>query len=260
MLLMFLFFNYKSIYILFKRAVKVKKQKRTKKNNKFRKNFLYGLTLQSIKAKEEQGFDFIFTDAGFDIIDLELANKCFDYYDILNWWETKVCWEEIDLYPEDFEQLIPTYIDVYNPEVTKQVLEDLIAKYNWLPQEFEVVTAKAFYNFEYQWVEVIELSYGYEENNNFDCYEGKAIQLGKTLKQELERDNLLIVNDNQNAVTTANGIPEFYKWDKFLFKEIEKELINNTSIDIFWMPRKHVTVAHNLSLNQASKIFLPHEY
>ncbi len=238
----------------------MKKKKKPKTGKKSKKNFLDGLRLQSTKAKQNQGFELIVTDAGFDIIDLELANECFDYYEILNWWEMGLDWEEIDLSPEEFEQLTPTYIDIDNLEVTKQVLEDLLSKYDWLPREFEVVTAKAFYNLEYQWVKILKLSYGYEEQNNFEYYEENAIQLGKFLKQQLERDNLLIINDNQNAVVTANGIPHFYKWDKFIFKEIEKQLINNSSIDIFWMPRKHVKLAHNLRINPATKIFFPDEY
>ena len=228
----------------------MKKKRKINKKKKSKKRFFDNVESCLVPAIDTEGLDCIITDAGFDSLDYKLASKCFDYYEIIDWWSST-------LDTEEFSREFPTNVDIYNPEENKKALEYLVSKYDWLSQEIRVVTAKAFYDLDYQWVEILSLSYGQYEADNFDYYEEMAILLGRKLKEELGQENLLILNDNQNAVLSVNGISDYYRWDKSL--PFEEDEIVNTPTDVFWIPREQATLAHNLKVERATKIIFPDE-
>jgi hypothetical protein len=67
-------------------------------------------------------------------------------------------------------------------------------------RKVDVVTARAVFNADYRWVNVIALAPDPAWfNDNFSQFEQEAISLGLKMWRELNKSNLVIVNDNQSA-------------------------------------------------------------
>jgi hypothetical protein len=199
--------------------------------------------------------NFIVTDAGFDKIDSELAAEYFSLDDIFSHWEYFMYADEIDEEElEAFDRIISSSYSCYDTQKSLEVLQGLVSQFEWLPRQLDIVTARAVFDLEHQWVQVITLIDRWEGEICFDSYEAEAIRLGLRLKQELGDENLAIVNDNQYAVAELNQINSSF-W-RFMpdFFALEAEQI---APQVFWSPRKFLKSADRLTIEHATKVFHP---
>ncbi|GAA6620136.1 hypothetical protein NUACC26_059520 [Scytonema sp. NUACC26] len=168
--------------------------------------------------------DFISTDAGWEELTFLQACNYFSPEEIRDWYQQY--WEGAELAELLVE--LDVDIDLDNEEAVDKFFET----YDWTQQSVQVVVAKAVYD-SHRWTLVTAISTPWMEERCFENHEHTAIELGIHLRRYLNRDSLPIVNDSQDAVRRARW---HYK-------------------NIGWLPRKAVKDAHNLKLQQASKIY-----
>jgi len=226
-------------------------RKRKKKGKKSRKShFPHFLSLNNSQLAKLAVNDSIITDAGFDIIDYDLALKYFNFEEILNWWELTIDFSELEENElETWDNLLPPDVYSLQHEELLKIIQQLISHFEFLPKKIDIATARAFLDSQYKWVKILNISDRYDSLDYIDMYEAEAIKLGLFMKQELGDKELLIINDNKHAVAHVSG-HRFYtcEWND---DEMEK------SSDILWAPRKIVELADKLTVYEATRIFSP---
>ncbi len=143
--------------------------------------------------------DVIVTDAGSDVVTYELAFKSFNWEEMTDWWESVLGQEEW----EELSAKLPDNIWRLSTNDTQPLIEKLLCEFDWLPQKVNVLTARAVFNEDYKWVKLLTLNcpaFFPLFNSCFSQFEAEAIRLGVTMWLELNDENLVIVNDNQEAV------------------------------------------------------------
>lgn len=214
--------------------MKKRKSKRNKKSN-----FPSILTFTDCELIID---DFIVTDAGFDSISYELALLYFSLEDIINWWESIIDYDELT---EDEAELWDN-ISSYNYYSKTLNYLEIINQYEFIPKQISVVTARAVFSPDYQWVKIIDIIDKEDILEQIDRYEEEAIKLGLKMRAELKDENLVIINDNKHAVAYINGC-SFYVPDSDFQNELK----------VVWTPRKNVKIADKLTVEEATKIFTP---
>jgi hypothetical protein len=222
------------------------RKKKSKKKTTFFEPFPDELILYGDEVRES---DVIVTDAGFDTVTYQLALKSFSWYEITNWWEWVLGEEEWGELDEELPMRTPSDNEIL------LLIEKLLLKFDWLPQRVDVLTARAVLNDDYQWVKLIMLKDNtFCFNEIFAQFEGEAISLGIKMRSELNNENLVIVNDNQDAVLRMQS-PRFDDWDEGYFEIEDESEIVLAYPKIYWMPRKYVGLADRLTVEQATRIF-----
>lgn len=167
----------------------------------------------------------IITDAGWETLDFAKAREFFSLSDLQDWYESR--WSGGD-YWELLAELEQD-IDPNDEEAEEQFFE----KYDWTPKTVDVIVAKAVYK-NYAWVRLLSLATGSvaDEEPYFQHWEEEAILLGIHLREHIGL-HIAVINDCKDAVRNQA----------------------NRYSDIYWLSRKWVKKAHNLKVNQASKIY-----
>lgn len=223
-----------------------RKNKKNKKNRKSK--YPSSLTFTGCQFVTDE---IIVTDAGCDEIDYDLALSYFHIYEILDWLEYFIDYEELEEEEaEKWEQISNSYYrDKLDPQT---IINDILNTYQWIPRKITIATARAVFNPDYQWVKIIATIDKEYMLDNIEQYELEAIKLGLMMRKELGNENIVIINDNKHAVAQING------WSFFMSDFISHKDFENES-KVVWTPRKNVRIADQLTLEEATKIFSPND-
>lgn len=167
----------------------------------------------------------IITDAGWETLDFAEAREFFGLSDLQEWYSSR--WSGGDY----GELLTELEIDIVPND--KVAFEQFFEQYDCPPKRVDVIVAKAVYE-NHAWVRLLSLAMGSaaDEEPFFQHWEEEAILLGIHLRKHLGLD-IPVINDCQDAVRNQA----------------------NKYSNIYWLSRKYVKKAHNLKVNQASKIY-----
>lgn len=164
----------------------------------------------------------IVTDAGWEKIPFEDATKFFTLQTLNDWRESFL--ESVDI--DDLISSQELDIDLDDNAAVDKFLD------GYSPSEVNVVVAKAVYD-TYAWVRVLLISNPDDEEYYFHNHEMEAIRLGVHLRKYLNDNSILIINDCQDAVRYLHG----------------------RYPNIGWQPRNCVSIAHQLKIAQATKVY-----
>lgn len=172
----------------------------------------------------------IITDAGIDYISYPIALILFNKDQVDNSWQTYATSKN---HRKLKKKKVKTTIKLEC--TTEELIENHYKDFRGRIAKIPVITARAVLG-NHKWVKILSL---YSDTSRFsNFHEQEAISLGVLLRAYINRENSIIVNDNQNAV-----------WQ-----------MSNTFSSIIWMKRDNVREAHCLKLSDASYVLLPDDY